>query len=70
MVEIARQHRACVGARMMGGGFGGSTLNLVKTESAQEFVDATLAQYQKQYPDLKTSALIAELVGGANSVTL
>ena len=70
MVEIARRHKACVGSRMMGGGFGGSTLNLVKTENAQEFVDTTLAEYQKQYPDLKTSALIAELVGGADSVTL
>ena len=70
MVEIAVEHPACAGARMMGGGFGGSTLNLVKTDEAAAFVDATLSEYQKRYPDLKTSALIAELVGGAGSVTL
>ena len=55
---------------MMGGGFGGSTLNLVKTDEAAAFVDATLSEYEKRYPNLKTSALIAELVGGAGSVTL
>ena len=54
----------------MGGGFGGSTLNLVKTVDAKVFVDETLAQYKERYPALKPSALIAELVGGAASVTL
>ena len=70
MVEIAVEHPACAGARMMGGGFGGSTLNLVKTDEAAAFVDAALSEYEKRYPNLKTSALIAELVGGAGSVTL
>ena len=70
MVKIARRHDACLGARMMGGGFGGSTLNLVKTAEAKVFVDETLARYKERYPALKPSALIAELVGGAASVTL
>jgi galactokinase len=70
MVEIATSHDACVGARMMGGGFGGSTLNLVQTAKAQIFVDETLAQYKQHYPLLEPSALIAELVAGAASITL
>ena len=70
MVTITQKHVGCAGARMMGGGFGGSTLNLVKTTDAQEFVDTTLEQYQERYPHLKTSALIAELVAGADRITL
>lgn len=70
MVEIATSHDACVGARMMGGGFGGSTLNLVETTKSQIFVVETLARYKKRYPLLKPSALIAELVSGAASLTL
>ena len=70
MVNLAQGHEACLGARMMGGGFGGSTLNLVRTQDAADFVDAVLTHYGKRYPDLKTSALIAELVAGAGSITL
>ena len=46
------------------------TLNLVRTQDAADFVDAVLTHYGKRYPDLKTSALIAELVAGAGSITL
>jgi len=70
MVEIATSQDGCVGARMMGGGFGGSTLNLVETAKAKIFVDETLIQYGRRYPQLKPSALIAELVTGAASLTI
>lgn len=37
LVEEAAKIEGVLGARMMGGGFGGCTLNLVKRESAEEF---------------------------------
>jgi galactokinase len=37
MVELAEQHAGVYGARMMGGGFGGCTVNLVDTDYALEF---------------------------------
>ncbi|MFR9649987.1 MAG: galactokinase [Rikenellaceae bacterium] len=37
------------GARMMGGGFGGCTINLVKDEAYDSFIDTALAKYKAQY---------------------
>ncbi len=37
MVDLARQQDGVVGARMTGGGFGGCTINLVKSDAIHEF---------------------------------
>ncbi len=38
LVSAAQTHPGCLGARLMGGGFGGSTLNLVRQDSVKEFI--------------------------------
>lgn len=44
LVEVAQKHPAVLGARLMGGGFGGCTLNLIISSYLDEFVaDITLA---------------------------
>ena len=45
MVDMARNEEAVCGARMMGGGFGGCSINLVKTENAGAFIEKTSAAY-------------------------
>jgi galactokinase len=47
LVEIAQQVPGVLGARMMGGGFGGCTINLVRTESVETLRQAV----NQQYPD-------------------
>ncbi|HYJ85915.1 MAG TPA: hypothetical protein VEW46_07665, partial [Pyrinomonadaceae bacterium] len=47
MVELARQQQGVTGARMMGGGFGGSTVNLVPRDSFNEFRRAVSEGYQR-----------------------
>ena len=49
LVEQARKQDACLGARMMGGGFGGCTINLVKLEKVDSFIDHLRINYQKKY---------------------
>lgn len=45
--EIARSSKEVIGARMMGGGFGGCTINLVKKEGTKNFSRRISADYKK-----------------------
>lgn len=50
LVDTARKHTDTVlGARMMGGGFGGCTINLVKTAALEHFITAISAAYRQEY---------------------
>ncbi|QJW88974.1 galactokinase [Spirosoma taeanense] len=48
LVEIARHHPGVLGARMMGGGFGGCTINLVREETLDDFTQLITKQYKAQ----------------------
>ncbi len=47
MVEIAQSLDGCMGARMTGAGFGGCTVNLVKTEKKEEFAALLKEKFQR-----------------------
>lgn len=67
LVEMARTNRAVLGARMMGGGFGGCTLNLVKTEAVETFVEEAAAAYGRVF-EKTAKAYPVRLAGGAEVV--
>jgi galactokinase len=46
LVEIATRQPGCFGARITGGGFGGCTVNVVKSDAAEAFVDAVRREYE------------------------
>ena len=48
MVDIARDLKGVFGARMMGGGFGGCTINLVQKEHVDSFTNQIKEKYQQQ----------------------
>ena len=48
LVEIAMQQEDCFGARITGGGFGGCTVNLVRAEAVEEFVEALRRTYKEK----------------------
>ncbi len=48
MVNIASKQPGVLGARMTGGGFGGSTVNLVKTQHVGRFCEAIYTNFKKQ----------------------
>ncbi len=48
MVESARAHRACYGARMTGAGFGGCAVAAIDAEAEDDFVASTAAAYQEK----------------------
>ncbi|GJM63153.1 galactokinase [Persicobacter diffluens] len=47
LVEQTRDREDVLGARMMGGGFGGCTINLVKAEAVDQFIADMTAAYKK-----------------------
>ncbi|MEO7048038.1 MAG: galactokinase, partial [Ferruginibacter sp.] len=49
LVEKAKENTAVIGSRLMGGGFGGCTINIVKKNGAVDFVKETSHQYQQKF---------------------
>jgi galactokinase len=46
LVQLAKAHPGCLGARLTGGGFGGATINLVAHHQAEDFMAYMSAQYE------------------------
>lgn len=49
LVEEARTNPAVLGSRMMGGGFGGCTINIVEKSAVQRFADDLKMKYAKRF---------------------
>ncbi|MCB0471551.1 MAG: galactokinase [Flavobacteriaceae bacterium] len=49
LVDMAKKDDAIAGARMMGGGFGGCTINLIAKGHKQAFVDKISTAYREQF---------------------
>ena len=64
LVELARAHPACLGARLTGGGFGGSTINLVRRDAVKEFC-ASLGVAYEQRTGRKLESMVCQVVDGA-----
>jgi galactokinase len=47
LVELAREQDGVAGARMMGGGFGGSTINLIRQDKLEQFTRRVSERYQQ-----------------------
>lgn len=48
LVEMARAHPACLGARLTGGGFGGATINLVRHHEVEGFVKYMAREHERR----------------------
>jgi galactokinase len=64
LVELARAHPACLGARLTGGGFGGATINLVTRDHFEDFQRATASGYE-QRTGHKLEPMLCQIVDGA-----
>ena len=68
LVDYVKGHASVLGARMMGGGFGGCTINLVKEEAIDDLVKTISVDYQKAM-NLELSAYIAGIEDGTSLVS-
>ncbi len=49
LVDLAKENSDVIGARLMGGGFGGCTINIVKHEGVESFLVKILSAYKKEF---------------------
>src|SRR6266446_2657163 len=64
LVELARAHPGCLGARLTGGGFGGATINLVAYHQAESFMEQIARQYEAR-TSRKLQPVLCQIVDGA-----
>jgi galactokinase len=67
LVEQAKQNESIIGARLMGGGFGGCTINLVKENDVDNFIDKTSKAYHQQF-NIIAEAYIVETSDGTAAI--
>ena len=65
LVELAREHPGCLGARLTGGGFGGATINLVAYHQAESFMEHMARSYEAE-TGRKIKPIVCQVVEGAN----
>ena len=68
LVEIAGNFEDCLGARMTGGGFGGSTVNLVRRDALEEFTELISSEYTR-VTNINPQIYVTDAGGGAKEVT-
>jgi len=67
MVELAEKQEGVYGARMTGGGFGGCTVNLVKSDAAAQFEKSVSVAYEKA-TGLSPQILVTSASAGVGEV--
>jgi galactokinase len=67
LVDAAKENEEVVGARLMGGGFGGCTINLIKKEGVKSFLSKILPAYKKQF-DIDAEVYDVKVVDGTHEI--
>jgi galactokinase len=67
LVALAATNQNIIGARQMGGGFGGCTINIVQEEAVDGFIEQASAAYKKQF-DIVLEAYVMEVSDGVNKI--
>jgi galactokinase len=67
LVEQVAADKNVIGARMMGGGFGGCTINIVKEAVVNELIERVSLAYQKQF-NVLPEAYVVETGDGTNKI--
>jgi galactokinase len=67
LVAQAKKNKKVLGARMMGGGFGGCTINLIAKSEAKAFADSVATSYKNKF-NKECSVYFIELSDGTHIV--
>ncbi|MBS3945616.1 MAG: galactokinase [Melioribacter sp.] len=63
LVDLASKQKGVLGSRMMGGGFGGCTINIIEHNKVNEFISEVSGKYQMEF-DKKPDTYICTIENG------
>ena len=63
LVDFAEATEGVIGARLMGGGFGGCTINLVKRDRVNNFIQSAFLAYSREF-GRNSEAYLIEIEAG------
>ena len=69
LVDAVKDHPAVLGARMMGGGFGGCTINLIKDEAIENIIEELSVAYKRDM-HLDLSAYVTTIQNGTEIINV
>ncbi len=69
LVQKASENKMVAGARLMGGGFGGCTINIIRKDFIQETTAAISTAYQQQF-NIAPEVYFVEICDGTKQVTV
>jgi galactokinase len=67
LVDFAKASGNVIGARQMGGGFGGCSINIIKHEAIDAFIAAATTAYKKEF-DIELEAYVMEISDGVGKI--
>ena len=67
LVDFSENFNGVVGARLMGGGFGGCTINLVNKENKENFIQQITKVFKKKF-SIDASCYDVQLVDGTHLI--
>lgn len=67
LVEHSINLDSVIGARMMGGGFGGCTINLVKAEAVEEFIEKMSLAYKNTF-EIEMLSYVVKITNGVEEI--
>ena len=63
IVDFSKNYSYVLGSRMMGGGFGGCTINLIHSSNINEYIDLISGEYYKKF-NLNLSSIVTKIDDG------
>ena len=69
LVELANKNAHVIGSRLMGGGFGGCSINIITEEGVDNFIKETTKAYHQQF-NITLEAYIVETADGTSIVPI
>lgn len=67
LVDYSKKHNSVIGSRMMGGGFGGCTINLIHEDYIKTYIESVTKAYKNRF-GLELSSIEAEISKGVSLV--